>query len=359
VDVLVTGVTGFVGGRIAERLAAAGHRVRGFVRDPGRWQGRPADAELVTGDVTDRHAVVRAAEGCDAIMHAAALVKMWLPDRGEMDRVNVEGLEHVAAAARQSGARLVYVSSFIALGPTDGATFDEETPRPSIAFHNDYERTKTLADGRARRLSEEGLPLVRLYPGVVFGPGVLTDGNHVVRLLLQHARGKLPGLLGSGRLRQCMAFVDDVAEGARLALERAAPGSGYILGGENKTARELFDAFHAASGVLPPRRSIPFGVAKWIGRLQRWRAELFGVEPELTDEVVGIYRHEWAYSSERATRELGYRVTPFDEAVSRTVTWLRDRGGDRSWPGRVSTLPWVALRSPCAGSPHGKRRSSR
>jgi farnesol dehydrogenase len=177
-----------------------------------------------------------------------------------------------------------------------------------------------------RHLAVTGFPVVRIYPGVVFGPGALSDGNHVVKLLLQHARGRLPGLLGSGELRQCFAFIEDVVEGARKALEEARPGSAYILGGENRTAKELFAAFERAAGIAAPRRRIPFALAGWIGRLQRWRANLFHVEPELTDQVVGVYRHEWAYSSERAIRELGYRITPFEEAVVKTVEWLSGEG---------------------------------
>ena len=122
------------------------------------------------------------------------------------------------------------------------------------------------------------------------------------------------------------AYVDDVASGVVAALEKGKPGEGYILGGENRTGLELFEAFQAVSGVAPPKRKIPFWAATMIGKLQRWRAELLNWEPELTDAVVGIYRHEWAYTSEKAQRELGYRVTPFDEAVERTVAWLRETG---------------------------------
>ncbi|MCP3978459.1 MAG: NAD-dependent epimerase/dehydratase family protein [bacterium] len=323
--VLVSGATGFLGGRVASALAEAGHTVRGFVRDPTRWDA-PQGAEVAVGDVTHRADVLNAAENCDVIFHAAAMVKMWHKDPRRFERVNVEGLSFAADAARQHGARLVYVSSFVALGPTDGATFDEETPRAGTEFHNEYERTKWIADRMARKLSEGGLPLVRLYPGVVFGPGVLTAGNHVVKLLLDHAAGKLPGMLGSGALRQCFAYVEDVVRGCVAAVDGAPDGSGFILGGENKTAIELFAAFEAASGIAPPKRKIPFAIAALIGKLQRWRANWTGVEPELTDEVVGIYRHEWAYSSQRACDELGYRVTPFDEAVAATVDWLRECG---------------------------------
>lgn len=324
--VMVSGVTGFLGGRVASELVEAGHQVVGFCRDPSRWRGRPASAGVVTGDVTDRAAVEHAVDGCDAAIHAAALVKTWVRDKRQFDRVNVEGLGYVIEACRNRGVRLVYISSFIALGPTDGTTLDEKSPRVDKNFHNDYERTKWLGDQLARNASDRGLDLVRVYPGVIFGPGALTHGNHLVQLLLQHAQGKLPGMLGRGDLRQCFAFVDDVAAGVVAALERGKAGEGYILGGENRTGIELFDAFQTASGVAPPKRKIPFGVASAIGTVQRWRAELFGIEPELTDEIVGIYRHEWAYRSDKAIAELGYRITPFAEAIDRTVAWLRESG---------------------------------
>lgn len=325
--VLVTGVTGFLGGCVARAIADAGHHVRGLARDAARWSDRrPPGAEVFVGDVAEPAALDRAAVGCDAVVHAAALVKSWVRDPGEFDRVNVGGLRNAISAARNAGATLIYTSSFIALGPTDGGVLDEQSPRRPGAPHNDYERTKWAADRIAREEAGAGVPLVRLYPGVVYGPGALTAGNHVVLSLLQHARGKLPGLLGAGDRRLCLAFVEDVAAGFVAALDRAAPGSAYVLGGENRTLVELFDAFGRETGIPPPRRRIPYAVAGVVGKLQRWRAELFGIEPELTDEVVAIYRHEWAYSSERAVRELGYRVTPFEDGVARTVAWLREIG---------------------------------
>jgi farnesol dehydrogenase len=280
----------------------------------------------VQGDVTDPDAFRRAAEGCQAIVHAAAHVKVWDRDKRRFAEVNVGGLRHAADAATSAGAVLVYISSFIALGPTDGRVFDEETPRAAGDAHNQYEKTKWEADVLARRLAAEGRAVVRLYPGVVYGPGALTAGNHVAQVLVQHASGKLPGLLGPGDRRQCFAYVEDVADGVASALERARPGSAYILGGENRTVTELFDAFRVATGIPVPKRHIPYAVAGLVGRAQRLWAELTGHEPQLTDEVVEIYRHEWAYSSARAERELGYRITPFGEGIARTAAWLQERG---------------------------------
>ena len=324
--VLVTGVTGFLGGRVATRLAAAGHSVRGFVRDEARWTDRPETAEIAAGDLLDAGTLRRAASGCDALVHCAAMVKAWAKDKSTFDRVNVGGLRYVLDAAKFENARVFYTSSFIALGPTDGKIFDEDTPRAPGAPHNDYERTKWAADRLARDAAAAGFPIVRLYPGIVYGPGAVTAGNHVVQNLILHARGKVPGLLGAGDRRMSFAYVDDVASGFAAALERAQDGSAYILGGDNKTLVDLFAAFQVETGIAPPELKIPYAVARIVGRLQRWRAELFGVEPELTDEVVRIYAHEWMYSSARAETELGYRITPLTEGVAKTVAWLRGRG---------------------------------
>jgi len=325
VRILVTGVTGFLGGRIADALAAR-HTVRGFVRDAGRWTNPPIGTEVAQGDVTDPQSLILAARGCDAIVHAAALVKNWAKDRTLFDRINVDGLRIVLGAAKTTNARVFYVSSFIALGPTDGAVFDETTPRAEGAPHNDYERTKWLADRVARDAAAAGRKVVRLYPGIVYGPGALTNGNHLVQSLLLHARGKLPGMLGPGDRRMSLAYVEDVAQGFVKALERAKDGSAYILGGDNRTLADLFRIFHAQTGIAPPKRHIPYWAGRIVGRLQRLRAELTGKEPELTDEVVEIYTREWAYSSERAKRDLDYRITPLEEGIAKTVIWLRATG---------------------------------
>jgi farnesol dehydrogenase len=324
--VLVTGASGYLGGRIAARLAERGHAVRGFVRDAARWTDRPHSVEPVGGDIVDAPGVRRAIAGCDAVVHCAAMVKSWARDRQQFDRVNLGGLQNVLAGAKVEGARVFYTSSFIALGPTDGTTFDEDTPHAPIPPHNDYERTKAAADRVARAAAASGARLVRLYPGVVYGPGTITAGNHIVENLALHARGKLPGLIGAGDRRLSFAFIDDVTSGFAAALERAADGSAYILGGDNKTLVDLFAAFAAATGINPPKRRIPYGVAQFIGTMQRWRAELLGIEPQLTDEVVRIYEHEWAYASTRAQKELGYTITPLTEGIAKTAAWMRERG---------------------------------
>lgn len=323
--VLLTGGTGFLGKNVARRLAARGHRLRLLAREGSSLSGLPGEAEVVRGDVTDEASLRRAAEGCDAVVHMAALVKSWAPDPSRFEAVNVSGLRNALAAAREAGARLVYTSSFIAVGPAGPEPADESRLHPGDVFRNAYERTKARADGVAREAAAAGEDVVLLYPGVVYGPGEMTDGNLVVQMVADHLNGRLPGIVGPGDRLWSYAFVSDVAEGHALALEKGRRGERYFLGGENASLNRLFALLGELAGAPPPRH-IPYRLASLLGRAAWCWAELTGAPPVLTHEVVGVFREHWAYSSAKAERELGYRVTPLAEGLRRTVEWLRSRG---------------------------------
>jgi farnesol dehydrogenase len=323
--VLLTGGTGFLGKSVARALVARGHTLRLLVRPASDRAGLPEAAELVEGDVTDAGAYARAAAGCEAVLHAAALVKMWVPDRGRFDAVNVGGLRHALAAAASAGARLVYTSSFIAIGPAGPVPADESRVHPG-GFRNDYERTKAAADALAREAAAAGRDVVLLYPGVIYGPGDLTDGNLVVKMVADHLNGRLPGVVGPGDRLWSYAFVEDVAAGHVAALERGRAGERYFLCGDNVSMNDLFETLAQLTGVAPPRLHLPYGVASLVGRAQHLWAELTGQPPQLTHEVVGVFREHWAYASGKAERELGYRWRSLGEGLRETVAWLRERG---------------------------------
>jgi farnesol dehydrogenase len=211
----------------------------------------------------------------------------------------------------------------MALGPTGAAAADETQVHPGRAFRNDYERTKARADEIARQAAAAGRDVVLLYPGVVYGPGDRTAGNIVVNMIADHLRGAFPGIIGPGDRLWSYSFVDDVAAGHVEALERGRRGERYLLAGDNVTMNDLFAALAAVTGKEPPRRHIPFAAARALGALLYAWAELTGLPPLLTHEVVGVFRAHWAYDSGKAIRELGYRVTPLPEGLRRTVEWLR------------------------------------
>jgi farnesol dehydrogenase len=332
VKVLLTGGTGFLGRRIAAELAPR-HELRLLVRPGSSRERFPAGVEFAAGDVTDRASLQRAMDGCGAVVHAAALVKILAPPE-QFDRINVGGLENVLAAAEESGGieRVVHVSSFMALGPTEkgpGGELDESADVADRVWINDYERTKALADRRARQAIAQGAPLVVVYPGVIYGPGEMTEGNIVVRHILDLLHGRLPALLGRPERRWNYVNVEDVARGVALALEQAPPGGRYVLGGENVTQERFYELVGRLTGAKVPSMRMPDGVAKASGALMKSWARLTGGTPKLTPDLVEVYRHDWAYRSGRAAAELGYRWRPLEQGLTETVAWLKGTGAWR------------------------------
>ncbi len=322
--VLVTGGAGFLGGRVVRSLLHKGHEVVLMVRG-GRRPGLPEEASVVDGDIRDADLFLKAAAGCQAIIHTAAMVKIWSARLQDFDDINVGGIRNAIAAARARQIRLVYTSSFFAVGPTGTSPADESQNHPGN-YGNDYERTKALADEVARAYAREGGDIVILYPGVVYGPGELTDGNLVAKLLADQMNGRLPGIVGPGDRLWSYAFVDDVADAHVAALEQGRRGERYLLAGANATLNEVFAiASKRAGRNLSPRR-LPFGVARAIGRAMWIWADITGKMPDLTHQAVGIFEKNWAYRSDKAVRELGYRVRPLEQGIRETIDWLIEEG---------------------------------
>jgi nucleoside-diphosphate-sugar epimerase len=300
--VLVTGGTGYLGQAIVRALVARGHAPVVFAR---RASQSGLAIATVDGDTGDQAAVLRAAAGMDAIIHAAALVTIWHPRPSTFDSVNVGGLENTLEAARALDiGRVVYTSSFLAYPPADGGV-------PLRA--NDYQRTKVRAGEIARNAIRAGVPLVSLVPGVVYGPGTATEGNLIGRMVRDHIAGRLPGLVGAA-CRWSYAYVDDVAEAHVTALLPQIEAGEYVLGGDNAPQMRVFEIVRDETGIPLPRR-IPEPIAMAAACLEELRARVTGRLPAITRGVVEILRHDWSLDSARSVEKLSYRSTPLATGI--------------------------------------------
>jgi nucleoside-diphosphate-sugar epimerase len=333
--VLVTGATGFIGTRLVQALIERGHTVRALSRQttpkppPGFGWGNAGPlqsdrVQLVHGDITDRQSIARAIDGCDYVFHLAAYAKNWAPDRRTFYQMNVSGMRNVFDAARNAGVRrIVWTSTIVTFGPTlPGVVGNEDMPRVTQRCYTDYEDSKVAAEADAFQYVAEGLPVVIINPTRVYGPGHLTEGNSLAQLIDEYDRGRVPVLLNKGVNVGNYVLVDDVVQGHILAMEKGRIGQRYILGGENASLREFFRAIDRASG----RRHFQVPTLKLgpllFARLQQRRAERSGVYPRITPGWVQTFLVDWAFSCEKAQRELGYRPTGLVEGIRQTYEWL-------------------------------------
>jgi len=323
--VFITGGTGFIGSRLITKLLERGFNIRTLKRNITA-EPQP-NLQYIAGDITDIESLHSGMSGCSYVFHLAAYAKNWAADPQTYTRVNIDGTKNVFAVARELNIeRIVWTSTIVTLGYTPpGIVGNEQMPRQSEHCFTEYERTKTVMEREATQWIKDGLPLVIVNPTRVFGPGVQSESNSVTKLIDQYRRGLFPILLNRGRNIGNYGFIDDVAEGHILAMERGKIGERYILGGENVSLAQLFQAVDRADGKKRFQLKIFWVIPMLVAYYLELQAKCFGIYPSITPGWVRTFLRDWAFSNAKAECELGYRITPFEEAVRRTCQWLDEQ----------------------------------
>jgi dihydroflavonol-4-reductase len=334
-DVVITGITGFLGTALARRFVEAGARVTGLVRrrsDPDtlRWLG-DLGVRLQRGDVVERPGLERIFDGADLLVHAAAVIgyrrRLW----GAMQRVNVIGTRNVLDAAWVAGVgRVVHISSVAAVGLSDRPVpLDEDAAFDPGELDAAYFDTKVAAEAEVARAVAAGVDATIVNPGVIYGPS--SSASNSSRVIVGILSGRVP-LVPPGGVN--VVALDTVVDGVVAAADRGRPGRRYILGGENLTLAELVQRVGQAAG----RRLAPREFPAWIAPPLRWAMEL--VEPLVPDSAwytpdmcAAFGRWAW-FDSSRARMELGVTPGDFDACLVATLRQLREHG--RVGPGALS-----------------------
>ncbi|MBB3156722.1 nucleoside-diphosphate-sugar epimerase [Microbacterium proteolyticum] len=277
--VLATGASGFLGGAVVRALQDAGHSVRTLQRRPSGVDG----AEDRLGSVTDPDAVASALDGVDGVVHLAAKVSL-AGDPAQFRAVNVEGTRTLLDAAAAAGvSRVVHVSSPSVAHAGHALAGVGAEPADPDAAHGEYARTKAEAELLALSRADAGTALVAIRPHLVWGPG---DTQLIARIVDRARRGRLP-LLNGGTALIDSTYVDNAASGIVAALARVDDVSGraYVLtNGEPRPVGDLLAGICRASGVTPPRFSVPAGLARVAGALVErvWAVRPGEDEPPMT-----------------------------------------------------------------------------
>jgi len=317
--VFVTGGTGFIGGEVVRQLRERGDDVVCLVRNPekaGKVSG--LGCQIVSGDLGDAEAIRNGMDGCDAVVHAAAMYEVGIPakQRPAMWEANVAGTETVLKTARDAEvAKVVYVSTVGAFGNTHRKVVDETYEHPGKEFTSYYEETKLEGHRVAKRMIEDGLPGVIVQPGGVYGPG---DTSQVADLLQEFFAGKLV-LMPFPEFGICLTHVEDIAGGILLAIDKGKVGETYVLSGPVTTMREAIETVAGATGRKAPKRAMPVGLMKALTPIGPMVGKLMGQPPNLRELISSADNVTFWASHEKASRELGYAPRGMEEGLRQTL----------------------------------------
>jgi dihydroflavonol-4-reductase len=320
VKVFVTGGTGFIGGEVVRQLRERGDEVACLVRSPEKAAKlTELGCELVSGDLGDAEALRRGMEGCDGLVHAAAMYEVGIPAKQHpaMYDANVRGTERVLQAALEAKvAKVVYVSTVGVFGNTHGKIVNESYEHPGKEFTSYYEETKLEGHRIARRMmAEEGLPGVIVQPGGVYGPG---DTSQVADLLSEFFAGRL-FLLPFPDLGICLTHVEDIAGGILLALDKGKAGETYVISGPATTMREAIETIAGLSGRKAPRGAMPTPLIKAMTPFGPLVGKLMGQPPNLRELISSADGVTFWASYEKAGRELGYSPRGMEQGMRQTL----------------------------------------
>ncbi len=322
---LITGVTGFIGGRLAERLATEeGVQVRGLARTPakGQWLAE-VGVEIVPGDLTDPASLRAAVAGCQLLFHAAA----WVSEGGnktDVWAVNVTGTQNMVDAAVAAGVeRFVHLSSCSVYGSLQQHHIDETSPTRMRG--NLYGDSKVAAEAVVfKAYRDQGLPVVSARASQVYGP---RSPQFTIRPVEVIKAGKMV-LVDGGRHLCKPIYIDNLVDGLILCAKVGAAVGEAINLTDNEPVpwRDFFGAYGRMLNIdsFP---SVPYPVAWLIGLYHELKAGLQGKKASLNRGAVNALRSDNSFSNQKARALLGWEPkVDLNEGMKQTEAWLRAAG---------------------------------
>lgn len=320
--VALTGASGYTGGHVLKQLLARGDSVKALVREGSVTPAlSTSGAEIVKGVLGNAEDARRLVQGCDAVMHIAAVYRTAGHPDSYYREVNVLGTRLLLEAAQAGGIRrFVHTSTVGVHGDVKNPPADEGAP---IAPSDIYQETKAEADVLARDFGRtHGLEVAIVRPGAIYGPGE----TRLLKVFKAIARGRY-AVVGSGKAHYHLVYIDDLVTGFLLALDLPeAAGETFIIAGPKSVSQDELgrEVAKATGGSVWPFH-IPAWPIQRLGDVVEAICVPLGVEPPIHRRRVDFWVKNRSFSIEKARRLLGYApAVDVAEGIARTARWYRE-----------------------------------
>ena len=318
----VTGGTGFVGLNLVQKLKSDGWDVTALHRASSDLSFlKRFEPHLAKGEITDAASMLAALpEGVDTLFHVAGNTNMWRKGNAQQTLENVEGTRNVVEAAIAKGVRrLVVTSTISAYGPVSGAITEDTRSLAAVSTVN-YERSKGLAQEVARSAMSRGLEVVIMQPGAIMGPYDIGTWSRMFPLVRDGKMNTVP------KAGLTFAHVHEVVAAHVAAADKAANGSQYLLGGENRSMLELVQLIEKCLGKPAKAKTVPGPLITVVAAVSDFISNFTNKEPALTPEMAKGFSGGVTISADKAQRELGFKIVSLEQMVKDCYDWMRAEG---------------------------------
>ncbi len=340
----ITGATGFIGEKLAEKLTTDGFSIKCLVRKTSDTRKlNSLSAELVYGDLCDPGSLRTFPEGCDYVFHLASKVSDWGP-RNDFFEQNVEATKTLLDSSVGAGVkRFVYMSSSTViwnasfLGTVNLEEIDESYPYPR-SHHNFYNETKALSEKLVREYNGRGgLETVILRPSNVWGAG---DTVILPRVAEACLKGILVNMGFNRKIVSPCHVLNLVHLTVLSAISTVGAGNIYFVndGVRVDNRRFVFDQLASIGIEWKPKITIPYTLGYSVAFLLEKIFELRKSEtpPVLTRFGVSALSKSRTYSIEKAKRDFGYQpVCSYEAGMKGLAEWMSEIGGYEKFLGKA------------------------
>lgn len=323
----ITGATGFVGSKVAAKLRAQDHAVVALVRNPAKAADlAKLGVQLAAGDITDKASLRVPMTGVDGVYHIAGWYKIGTPDKENGVQINVAGTRNVLTLMQELGIpKGVYTSTLAVNSNTHGVEVDESY-RFTGKHLSVYDETKWRAHYEvADPLIAQGLPLVIVQPGLIYGPG---DQGPSRDAFVQFLQRKLPLL--PHQTAYSWGHIDDIADAHIAAMEKGRVGESYNICGPSHTLIEGVKLAEQITGVKAPGLMAPPWLLQGMSGLMGLVEPFVRLPESYTSEYLRVSAGvTYIGNNAKAKRELGFQPRPLEAGLRATLPLLMAEIGMR------------------------------
>ncbi len=319
--IAVTGASGHVGINLIPKLIENNYEVSVLAHKNAAILEH-FNVNLIRGDLMDRGSLVEFVDEADVVIHLAAVVTIQ-EKSPEALRVNVEGTRNLLNIARERKVKkFIHFSSIHSLNVFPLEETLDETRELNFTSPFDYDLSKVKSEQMVVEASSHDLATVILNSTSILGPRDYQP-SLIGQAIIQFYKGRIPAILNGG---YNWVDVRDVVDATLKAIDKAPPGSKFMLSGHWRNLKQLGTLIAENGGAPCPRFTVPFWLARFGARFLNYFSTGKTGDQLFTVASLETLQHSHRdISNKKARAVLGFNPRPFDKTLADTIDWFRDQ----------------------------------